>query len=363
MNFTKEQFYKRQTLVQEFGASGQQKLQDAKVVIIGCGGLGNTVAAYLTSSGIGALHLIDFDQIDITNLHRQVFFKPMDIGKNKSEILAKQLQQNNPFVRVSFANLTISKSNIATHLMAFDYIVDCTDSLPIKYLLNDFCVLYDKPLVYGSLHKFDGYVASFNILQKEGSRSANLRDAFPKIPKKGMPNCAEVGTLNPIVGIVGLLQANEVIKLVSGIGKPIQNQILIYNSLENSQYKMQLQPNFNKAKIQLIFEKEHYQDPSCTYQKEELLISAKALQEDLLHNKSKLKIISVIEDVQTKIPFEADYKIPLSQLKLDSLKFDKNKIYIVVCNKGISSYIATEKIKNTFPDLKILSLENGITQY
>ena len=240
MKISKEQLYKRQTTLQEIGESGQQKLLQTKVIVVGCGGLGNAAAVYLAASGIGQLHLVDFDEVSESNLHRQVFYKTEDIGKPKAEALAEYIKTISPFVKVTTSKNPVSKKNVFSLISKADYVLDCTDSLPVKYLLNDACVLKDKSLIYGSLYKFDGYVASFNIKDTKGTYGTNMRDAFPEIGKQNIPNCSEVGTLNTIVGIIGLMQANEVLKLATGIGKPLVNQLLIYNSLENSQFKMNL---------------------------------------------------------------------------------------------------------------------------
>lgn len=361
-DITKDQLFQRQTTMTEFGEEGQQKLQNSKVLVIGCGGLGNTAAVYLATSGIGRIHLVDFDTIDVSNLHRQVFFKTAQIGNSKAQILANYIENVAPFVNVSFSNTAISKLNVFKTIEDFDIILDCTDSLPIKYLINDACVIKNKVLIYGSLYKFDGYVASFNLLDEEGKRTANLRDAFPEIPKNSVPNCSEAGTLNTIVGIIGLMQANEVLKIVAQIGNPLANQLQIYNSLDSSQYNMKLKNSFSKEKIQSVFERENYSDFDIEAQNKSLLISPKKLK-DKISNQENFKIISVIENMNTELPFEADIKIPLSKLVIEKLELDKNEEYVIVCNKGISSYIATERIKKHNHDLKVFSLENGITKY
>lgn len=366
-NITAKQLYQRQTTLAEFGDVAQKKLQEAKVIIIGCGGLGNAAAVYLGASGIGRIHLVDFDIVDVSNIHRQVFFKVKDIGKSKSKVLAKYIQMASPFVQVSYSKTPISKSNVEKAISDYDIVLDCTDSLPIKYLINDACVLQDKILVYGSLYKFDGYIATFNALGNDGLRSSNLRDAFPEIPENSMPNCSEAGTLNTIVGIIGLMQGNEVIKVVSNIGQPLTNQLLIYNSLDNSQYKMKLKNTFVKEKIRSLFKKENYTDVNCdsySYQEqdEKLLISAVELK-DKITNCENLKVISVIENIDAELPFKVDLKIPLSRLEIEKIEIEEDKEYVIICNKGISSYTAVQRIKKAYPKLNILNLKNGIIDY
>jgi len=365
MKITKQQLYKRQTSLAEFGEKNQQKLQEAEIVIVGCGGLGSIAAVYLAASGIGKIHLIDFDVVDVSNLHRQVFYKMEDIGESKALVLANHIRAISPFVQVTFSNQAITKANIFNQIDDFDVVVDCTDSLAIKYLLNDYCVITDHILVYGSLYKNDGYVASFNI--PEGlHNSANLRHAFPKMPKDAIPNCSEVGTLNPIVGIIGAMQANEVIKTITQTGEPLKNQILIFNSSDNSQFKMKLDvektcDNVGKRGILKIFKNDDYFDVNCEIQKEELLISSEELKQNI--HKEKRVIISIIEDIQTKLPFEVNYKIPFSKFDAGAIKIDSDKDYIIICNKGVLSYTATVDLKNKYPQLNILSLKSGIENY
>lgn len=360
MHSDKEKTFIRQTTLPEIGKIGQEKLNRSKIAVIGCGGLGSAAAVYLAASGVGHIHLIDYDTIDLSNLHRQVFYRRDQVGKPKSEILAAYIQGISPYVEVSFVGEPITKSNINEHLKAFSLIVDCTDSLAVKYLINDYCVLQEKTLVYGSLYKHDGYVSVFNALT-EDHRSAHLRDAFPSMPKKHVPNCSEIGTLNPIVGIIGLMQANEVIKLITETGKPLINKILIYNSMENSQFSMKLKPDFPLTEVDAIFNNNSYFDARCQVQDESLLIDADELKKRI--DDGNLKIISVIENQSVPPPFPIDLHMPLSSLDPSKLESFTENIIVVICQKGISSYTATEQIKKQFPRLSVYSLKNGIDQY
>ena len=360
MKPTKEELFKRQTTLSEIGEIGQKKLQNASVLVVGCGGLGSSIAVHLAASGIGKLYLVDFDTIAISNLHRQVFYSLSDIGKSKAETLTSFIKERAPFTEVSFTNNSITKDNVFELIDQVDIVVDGTDSLPTKYLLNDACVIKNKPLIYGSLYKFDGYVSSFNIKQEDGSSSANLRDAFPKMATD-VPNCQEAGTLNAIVSFIAAQQVNEVLKLVTGIGKPLMNELLIYNSLQNSQLKMKLQNVVSKKEIQNIFDTETYFDANCEIQNPAWLISAEELKTELsLRVQSRrLEIISVTENLQT--PFQIDKTSTISNL--DALQIDASKKYIIVCQKGISSYKATKMLKEKFSKATILSLSGGISNY
>lgn len=358
MKPTKSQLFKRQTTLSEIGKEGQQKLQETSVLVVGCGGLGSPIAVQLAASGIGNIHLVDFDTIDVSNLHRQVFYSLDDVGKSKSETLASFIEKRAPFTKVTCSNTPVTKANVFELIQDFDVVIDGTDSLPTKYLLNDACVLKNKPLVYGSLYKFDGYVASFNIKQEDGSYSANLRDAFPKMATD-VPNCEEAGTLNAIVSLIATQQVNEVLKLVTGIGKSLANQLLIYNSLQNSQLKMKLQNSVSKTEIEAIFEKKTYLDASCETQNPDWLISSEELKFEL--GNEYLEIISVLENLETS--FDIDKTYTLAALNNDKFHPQEDKKYVLVCQKGITSYKATELLKEKFPEANIFSLAGGINDY
>lgn len=360
MTKDKKKTFIRQTTLPELGKEGQEKLLDSKVAIIGCGGLGSTAAVYLAASGLGHIHLIDYDTIDISNLHRQVFYTLDELGNSKARSLANHIKNISDFTSVSISDQAITKNTIKEQLKDFTIILDCTDSLPTKYLLNDYCVLNHKVLVYGSLYKHDGYVSVFNLPLEKG-HSANLRDAFPEMPKNHVPNCSEIGTLNPIVGIIALMQANEVIKIVTSIGKPLTNQVLIYNSMENSQYKMKLNPEVAVEKVEAIFSKENYFDPGCEIQDQSLLIDRESLKNKLHDN--LIHIISVIGDPEYSYPFKIDLRMPNSTFDASKVAPFLKQELVVVCQKGVSSYTATKKIKKAFPTAKVYSLKNGLENY
>ena len=358
MKPTKNQLFKRQITLQEIGETGQEKLQNASVLVVGCGGLGSPIAVYLASSGIRKIHLVDFDTVDITNLHRQVFYSLDDVGKPKAAVLSAFIKKRAPFTEINFTNKPVTKENVFELIDKVDIVVDGTDSLPTKYLLNDACVMNGKPLVYGSLYKFDGYVSTFNVLQKDGTYSTNLRDAFPKMATD-IPNCEEAGTLNSIVGIIAAQQVNEVLKLITGIGKPLTNKLLIYNSLQNTQLKMKLKSSFTKEKIAKIFKLQTYIDAACGSQNPDWQISPVALKQKL--GSKNLEIIAVLENL--KLPFKVDKTIHINNFNADEIQVDATKTYVMVCQRGFNSYRATERLKKKYPDLEVLNLTGGISSY
>lgn len=360
MQFDNTQFFQRQITLKEVGESCQQKQKKTKVLIVGCGGLGSPIAVYLAMSGFGNINLVDFNSIDISNLHKQVFYSLKDIGKNKASVLADFITVRNPFTNVTFTENPVTKSNVLQLIANADIIVDGTDSLPTKYLLNDACVMQNKPLVYGSLYKFDGYIASFNVKQKDGSYSTNLRDAFPTIATN-IPNCEEAGTLNAIVVIIATMQVNEVLKLALHIRNPLINQIQIVNTLQNSSLKMKLKSNFSKEKITVIFNIESYFDASCQIENKDITITSAELKKTLITQKNTLKIIAFLANLD--LSFRVNEKIPINQFDAKKIVVDFIKIYVMICKKGKNSLLATKKRKAVYPELNVLSLAGGISEY
>ena len=362
MRPTKSKLFKRQITLSEIGEVGQQKLQNAKVLVVGCGGLGSPIAVFLASSGVGEIHLVDFDTVDVTNLHRQVFYSLEDVDKPKAAVLSEFIKKRAPFTKVNFTNKPITKDNVFELISDVDVVVDGTDSLPTKYLLNDACVIKGKPLVYGSLYKFDGYVAVFNVKQKDSSFSSNLRDAFPKMATD-IPNCEEAGTLNSIVGMIATQQVNEVLKLLTEIGKPLIDELLIYNALQNTQLKMKLKRTVLKEQIYKVFKAQTYFDIACSIQNPHWQISAKDLEKRLsLRAQSRsMEVIAVLPNL--KLPFEVDKTIPITEFNVDEITIDESKTYIMVCQRGVNSYKATAKLKVKYPNLEVLNLTGGISKY
>lgn len=358
MKISKKDLYCRQTVLPEIGERGQEALLSSRVAIVGCGGLGGLVAVQLAASGVGSLHLVDYDLVSVSNLHRQIFYRPADVGSFKAEKLSGYLKEMSPFVEVTASTRALTKNTIDSELGAFDLVIDCTDSLSTKFLLNDYCVISDKILVYGSLYKHDGYVSSFNLPGEKG-RSANLRDAFAGLPQKSIPNCSEVGTLNAIVGLIATLQTNEAIKILTGTGSPLANRLLIYNSMHNSQFTMSLTQKVTRDDIMNIFKEETYYEARCAEQDETLLIHPGQLKKRL----SEVEVLSVIEDRDLPMPFKADQWVPYSGFSPEKVNMPEGRDLVVVCRKGITSYEATRLIKSLYSDRKIYSLSGGVEGY
>lgn len=220
--------YSRHLIMPEVGMEGQQRLKNASVLMIGTGGLGSPLGLYLAAAGVGTLGLVDFDVVDESNLHRQVLFSQQDIGRPKIEAAAERLAGINPFVRLIPHEVRLDSSNALDLLGGYDVIVDGTDNFPTRYLVNDACVLLGKPNVYGSIFRFEGQVSVF-----WGAQGPCYRCLFPEPPPPGLvPSCAEGGVLGVLPGIIGALQANEVIKLIIGRGDSMIGRLLLFDALK-----------------------------------------------------------------------------------------------------------------------------------
>lgn len=223
--------YSRQLLLPDFGISGQEKLGAAAVLVIGAGGLGSPVLQYLAAAGIGRLGIIDHDVVDYSNLQRQVLFTADDIGEPKAVVAARRLRQLNPRVNVEEYPIRLTSQNALELFRDFDLVVDGSDNLPTRYLVNDACILSGKPLIYGAVFQFEGQVSVFNQLLSDGSRGPNYRDLFPEPPPPEMvPSCSEGGVMGALTGVIGSMQANEAIKVIAGVGESLSGRLMIFDA-------------------------------------------------------------------------------------------------------------------------------------
>jgi len=218
--------YSRQMMVQEIGEAGQQKLINARVLVIGAGGLGCPILQYLAATGVGTVGIVDFDVIELHNLHRQILYTDKATGQSKVLTASKVLQQLNPHAAFHVFNEKLTATNATRLLADFDVIVDGSDNFTTRYLVNDTCVQLGKPLIYGSILNFEGQIAVFN---HNGSK--NLRDLFPEPPNPNdVPNCSLNGVIGTLPGIIGTMMAQETLKLIIGI-PVLRNELVIFNTL------------------------------------------------------------------------------------------------------------------------------------
>ena len=228
-DFTDEQVhrYARHIILPEVGGIGQRKLLDASVLIVGAGGLGSPVALYLAAAGVGRIGLADHDEVDLTNLQRQILHTTADVGRPKTQSGAETIGAINPDVETVKIDAKLDSSNVMDAIARFDLVVDGSDNFPTRYLLNDACFFAHKPLVSGAIFQYEGQVTTF-----DGGRPC-YRCLFPNPPAPGtVPNCAQAGVFGALAGTIGTIQATEAIKLICGIGTPLVGFLLLYDALE-----------------------------------------------------------------------------------------------------------------------------------
>jgi adenylyltransferase/sulfurtransferase len=256
IQLTKEEYerYSRHLILPEVGLEGQKRLKAASVLCIGSGGLGSPLLLYLAAAGIGRLGLVDFDIVDSSNLQRQVIHGTSWVGKPKIQSAKDRILEINPNCQVDLYETLLSSENALEIMKPYDIIVDGTDNFPTRYLVNDACVLLDKPNVYGSIFRFEGQATVFNY---EGG--PNYRDLYPEPPPPGMvPSCAEGGVLGILPGIIGLIQATETVKIILGQGRTLSGRLLLYNALEMTFRELKLRPNPERPVIEKLIDYQQF---------------------------------------------------------------------------------------------------------
>ncbi len=227
LSSAEQNHYLRQLTLPELGQHGQQRLKAARVLVVGAGGLGCPALTYLAAAGVGTLGIVDFDRVEASNLHRQVLFTVADIGQPKAEAATERLQGLNPHIEIVTHSEGLSRENAMTIIKEYNIVVDGSDNFPTRYLVSDACVLLNKTLVFGSIYKFEGQVSVFNY-----QNGPTYRCLYPTPPDAGeVPNCAEIGVLGVLPGIIGSLLAMEALKIITGLGEVLSGRLLVYDSL------------------------------------------------------------------------------------------------------------------------------------
>ncbi len=223
--------YSRHFVLPEIGLEGQQKIRLARVLVVGAGGLGCPVLLYLTAAGVGTIGVVDDDRVEVSNLQRQVLYSEDDLGQPKVEVVAQKLSRMNTHINIVPHFQRLTAENALSLFSDYDIIVDATDNFPTRYLINDACVFSHKPDVYGAIYRFEGQVSVFNLKAANGRFGPNYRDLFPEPPPPELvPSCAEGGVLGVMPGIIGALQATEVLKIITGTGQPLSGKLLLLDA-------------------------------------------------------------------------------------------------------------------------------------
>jgi len=343
--------YSRHLSLQDFGLESQIKLKNSSVLVIGAGGLGCPVLQYLVAAGVGKIGIVDNDVIESSNLQRQILFDHDDIGSPKAKVAAAKLTRLNPFIKIHPIIERLKKENAEFLFGGYDLIVDGTDNFSSRYLINDACILFEKPLIHGSIHLFEGMVSVFNF-----QGGPTYRCLFPEQPdSSSIPSCAEAGVLGVLPGIIGCMQAMEAIKVITGRGQPLSGKILSYNSLSNSTRIINLQALPQSREIKELPDS---CEPSCSDSSPKICQNKKIVEisedelREMMAKKKDLQILDVREDwerMQSRI--DPSLHQPLGTLvnsipvsPLDCLIPEKE--VVVYCKAGVRSRMACEALQS-----------------
>jgi len=355
--------YSRHLIMPEVGMEGQQKLKAARVLCIGTGGLGSPMALYLAAAGVGTLGLVDFDVVDYTNLQRQIIHFTSDVGRKKLDSAADKLKAINPYLNLRTFDTRLSSANALELFREFDIVADGTDNFPTRYLVNDACVLTGKPNVYGSIFRFEGQASVFAT--EEGPC---YRCLYPEPPPPGLvPSCAEGGVLGILPGLVGIMQATEVIKLILGVGEPLIGRLLLIDALgmKFRELKLRKNPDCPVCGTHPTVTKLIDYNEFCGIRGEEKPVSNGVPEiqvEDLkrrLDAKEDLFVLDVREPHEYQICNINGYLIPLGDLPKRVNELDTSREIVAHCRSGVRSAKAVNFLKQA-GFKKVTNLAGGI---
>jgi sulfur-carrier protein adenylyltransferase/sulfurtransferase len=355
------QRYSRHLVLPEVGPEGQRKLKQSSALVVGLGGLGVPAAVYLASAGVGKIGIVDFDPVELSNLQRQFLFSEADLGRRKVEVAKEKLSRVNPNVNVVTHAVRLDSTNAMKIIGQYEVVLDATDNVPSRYLINDACVLQDKPDVYAGVIGFNGQASVFHA-----SRGPCYRCLFSQPPPtNSVKSCKEAGVLNVMPGIMGTIQANQAIGIILGKGTPLIGRLLVFNGLDNTFDEVKFRKNSSCAVCgpnPTITELIDYEEFCGTKQKEvmdEFDMTAKELKAAIDKGR-KLVLLDVREPFEYSLcHLESSTLIPVDQLSLRLKELDLNDEIVAYCHVGIRSASAVSMLReNGFTNVR--NLQGGI---
>tara|TARA_Y100001970_G_scaffold132360_1_gene163305 strand:- start:41619 stop:42986 length:1368 start_codon:yes stop_codon:yes gene_type:complete len=358
--------YQRHISLNEIGINGQINLKHSSVIFIGAGGLGSSAILYSAAAGIGTIGIIDDDKVEKSNLQRQIIHDSSSVGEKKINSAKQKIEELNPNCKIITYEERLNPDNILEIFGKFDIICDCSDNFGTRYLVNDACILLNKPFVFGSVQGFEGQVSVFNL----NNNSPNLRDLIPQSPSKNnIPSCKDFGIIGVSTGLIGVLQSNEIIKIIIQKGDVLDGKLLIFNLLNMTMKKLTLKANlFNNQKINnLLNQKNDYEQENCHSAKIQIeKINDIEFKKIYQHKFQDIIIIDVREKEEfEENSLEGSVSIPLSiidkkqSLELIKNRFSEKQIY-TICQKGVRSERASKILLEQ--NIKAISIEGGIEQ-
>lgn len=348
--------YSRHLALPDFNTSHQLKLKNARVLVVGAGGLGSPLLLYLAAAGVGNIGIIEGDTVDISNLQRQILFRDHDKGKNKIDIAAAELKALNPAVKLELHKEFLTRENAVKIISQYDIIADGSDNFGTRYLVNDTCVISRKPLVYGAVFRYEGQVCVLNALKENGKRGPNYRNLFPEPPSPGsVPDCAEGGVLGVLPGIIGSMQAAEVVKLITGLGENLIGKLFIFDLHNFSSQTV----DFSNMEPFAVSELGDY-DIDCEIKSDIMKeVTVNELKE-MMDSSEDIQVVDVREPYEYDIAnINADL-IPLNAVPFSEDKISKDKKVIVHCRSGKRSAQAIKILEQQFGYQNLYNLQGGI---
>lgn len=347
------QRYQRQIMLPNVGLKGQQRLKNAKILCIGAGGLGSPALLYLAAAGVGTIGIVDDDKVEITNLQRQILYSTETVQHIKAKSAAKKLNQINPHVNINTYPIRLNNSNAEAIIANYDIVIDGSDNFATRYIVNDYCVQLGKPLIFASIWQSSGQCAVFNYQQ-----GPCYRCLFPENSTAcALPNCNDAGVLGTTPGILGLMQANEALKIILAIGEPLAGQLLTINLLTMDVRKYQIPKNPDclcKTSFHLNKESNIMENTAKTITVHEL--------QKLQQQNIDFVLLDVREPFEYAICNLNGINIPLKDLLLHLERFDKNKLIVTHCKMGPRSFQAAEILMAAgYTNVKVL--EGGIYEW
>lgn len=350
MKLTTEESYQysRHLSLEEVGERGQLKLKQAKVLVIGAGGLSCPALQYLAAAGVGTIGVVDNDSVDQTNLQRQILYTIEDIGKYKVEAAVSRLKKLNPFIQLNSYITKLSNDNALDLFENYDIIVDGTDNFPTRYLINDAAVILEKTVVFGSINKFEGQLSVFNY-----HNGPTYRCLFPTPPSPELvPNCSEAGVLGILPGIIGSLQANEVLKIILGLGNILSGKLLTFNALTLKQEIFHFKKNPSLVIASLVQDYQTFCGLDDGY--EEITY------QDYLKQADTFNVLDVRSKEEREELYIESFHIPLVELEDRYTELAANKPLLVFCKSGVRSKLAIKMFKSKNFENRLVSLKGGI---
>lgn len=335
------QRYSRHLVLEDFGVEKQVRLRNGSVLVVGAGGLGCPALLYLAAAGIGKIGIVDSDRLEVSNLQRQVLYTVNDIGRNKAEAAAERLRLLNPLTDFHMYPERLTSQNALEIISGYDVVIDGTDNFPTRYLINDACVLLDKPFIYASILQYEGQAAVFNLKGNDGAFSCNYRDLFPEPPPpETVPNCEQAGVLGVLPGLMGSMQANEALKIIAGIGQPLSNKLLLLDSATMQQSLITIPNRQARKNISALVDYEDFCGISAGKNKslndKPLMMKEVTVQElkKLMDSHADFQLIDVREPHEYDICNLDGELIPMSDIPNSVDKIARDKQVVLHCRSG-----------------------------